>query len=96
MLAYLPPKGYKYYVSTTEATEQLRFVMTNFEKLRANNCFREFHTITLGDFNFSSVNWDCMKSSRSDEQLLIDFLAQDFLMEQIIQIQPLNKETSWT
>ena len=73
VLVYLPPKGSKYYVSISEATEKLRFVLTDYEKLRVNNCFGEFHTIILGDFNFPSVKWDCMKSSRSDEQLLIDF-----------------------
>ena len=83
VLVYLPPKGSKYYVSMSEATEKLYFVMTNFKKLRVNNCFGEFHTIILGDFNFPSVNWDCMKSSRSDEQLLIGFMAQHSLMEQI-------------
>ena len=84
MLVYLPPKGSKFYVSVSEATEKLRFVMTNFEKMRVSNCSGELHTNISGDFNFPSVNWDCMKSSRSDEQILIDFLAQDFLMDQII------------
>ena len=84
VLVYLPPKGSKFYVSMSEATEKLRFVMTNFEKMRVSNCSGELHTIILGDFNFPSVNLDCMKSSRSDEQILIDFLAQDFLMDQII------------
>ena len=81
VLVYLLPKGSKFYVSMSE---KLRFVMTNFEKMRVSNCSGELHTIILGDFNFPSVNWDCMKSSRSDEQILIDFLAQDFLIDQII------------
>ena len=86
ILAYLPPRGSVFYVKPGVAEDKWRIVFVDVEASLSCDQRKAVQWILLGDFNFPNVRWESISSPHSDEQKLLEFLCNDLLLTQIIDL----------
>ena len=86
ILEYLPPRGSVFYVKPGVTEDKLRIVFADVEASLSCDQRKAVQWILLGDFNFPKVRWESISSPHSDEQKLLEFLCNDLLLTQIIDL----------
>ena len=86
ILAYLPPRGSLFYVKPGVKEDKLRSIFADVEASLSCDQRKAVQWILLGDFNFPKVRWESISSPHSDEKKLLEFLCNDLLLTQIIEL----------
>ena len=75
-----------FYVKPGVTEDKLRSVFADVEASLSCDQRKAVQWILLGDFNFPKVRWESISSPHSDEQKLLEFLCNDLLLTQIIDL----------
>ena len=86
ILAYLPPQGSVFYVKPGVTEDKMRNVFADVEASLSCDQRKAVQWILLGDFNCPNVRWESISSPHSDEQKLLEFVCNDLLLTQIIDL----------
>ena len=86
ILAYLPPRGLLFYVKPGVTEAKLRSIYADVEASLSCDQRKAVQWILLGDFYYPKVRWESISSPHSDEQQLLEFLCNDILLTQIIDL----------
>ena len=86
ILAYLPPRGSVFYVKPGVTEDKLRSVFADVEASLSCDQHKSVPWILLSDFNFPKVRCESISSPHSDEEKLLEFLCNDLLLTQIVDL----------
>ena len=86
ILACLPLRGSAFYVKPGVTEDRLRSVFADMEASLSCDQRKSVQWILLIDFNFPKVRWESISSPHSDEQKLSEFLCNDLLLTQIVDL----------
>ena len=86
MLAYLPPRGSVFYVKLGVTVDKLRNVFADVEASLSCDQRKSVQWILRGDCVFSKVGWELVYLPHSDEQKLLEFIFNDLLLTQIVDL----------
>ena len=80
VLFYLPLRVSQFYVKPIVAELRNRAIMSEVENKLQLRSSDSIQWLILGGFNYPNVQWECMTSAHSDEQTLLEFIAEQFFL----------------